>query len=982
MEKIFDSWTKFIDTLVENMPEIISNPLAWGMGLLVLIVFFVLYDLPQDKKNVRRSITGLLRYALRVVLAFTEDLLAAIESVTGFVDVIRVVLKGKLTDGVQFLLGNYAIIALSVASFFTTYNGLKNVIGVYTAALITFGIQVGILAMSSRLALDLNKRNQERVKAFKEIDYFTKKSKVDVKEGKRNATIFNKGSTYSWQVGKQSNHNEVREDGQEQPRLGRKILVHFLLLAFSMIVSIYFSYVYFFEKHIYPSLAMDTYVLTRNTISRITDDYTSKVSEMHTILQRRLQEINQQTLGSIDTAANQQIDSRIEELENQLSQMEQNRENLVNLQAELAEQFENANLEGDTAGAEGIRSRLTVVRSDINELDDKIRDLDTELRNSISDRSDNIEYFDRMDIVETLEELEKFYADPISYMEAFSIGEEENPTEGEQTRESWRSVITNHFDRVISYNRDNSPEEKDETFEDQLTIFNNYADLCEYYQNHGQVGFYNILENAEWGIQEEILEETSEDEQKEDQEETSEDEQKEDQEKTSEDKREKDQKKTSEDEQKEDQEKVSEDKRKEDQEKILKEKQKEEQDARWNQGSATLLQQMMSELNSVPDMVRWNDMGETEQNAVRALSKTEEIKDLYRLYRVSTGHVDILEMVLLKWSMDFNWLLVVILFLAAFVDVLAVILTLVKGTAHYENKLPRYRKLLHRMFIQDSRSEKDKWKIRILQWAGALGTAVGLLAFGLYYKVSGESDDAHLLASLICFVALGALISRIIAGLYRKAHDDAKDWKEEEIYKELRSAWGNQGIETIDDLKAKIEQAHSRGNGLLIKNDEVEWIVRLLAVVESEDIVRVLKPNARLLLRHIGMTRFKKRTWEYYFVNQGLSSAKDYMQGWFDEIDAAYINYEKVREHGMVLPFAVLRAEGLVAYFECEERLEKDWGVKQYAPENAYYILSGRFLRILYELIMEANTGTEFEDDFYIADDLADAYESEEMTED
>lgn len=943
MERIIKGWEDFINILVEDLPEIISNPLAWGMGLLVLIVFFVLYDLPQDKKNVRRSITGLLRYALRVVLAFIEDLLAAIESVTGFVDVIRVVLKGKLTDSVQFLLGNYAIIALSVASFFTTYNGLKDVIGVYTAALITFGIQVGILAMSSRLALDLNKRNQERVKAFKEVDYFTKKSKVDVKEGKKSATVFNKKSkpAYSWQVVKQSNQNEVREEG-----LGRKIAVHSLLLAFSMIVSIYFSYVYFFEKHVYPNLAMDTYVLTRNTISEITDDYSSKVSEMHSILQRRLQEINQQTLGSIDTAANQQIDSRIEELKNQLSQMQQDRENLLNQQAELAVQLENANLEGDTAGAEGIRSRLTVVRSDINELGDKISDLDTELRNSISDRDDNIEYFDRMDIVGALEELERFYTDPIGYMEAFSIGEEENSAEGEQTRESWRSEITNHFERVISYNRDNSPEESDDIFEDQLTIFNNYADLCEYYQNHGQVGFYNILETAEWGVQELIQENIPEQVQI----------------KARRGVLVKNQKKT--------QEKVSED------------KQKEEQDASWNQGSSMLLQQMMSELNSVPNMVRWNDMEVTEQKAVRALSKTGNIKDLYQLYRVSTGNVDILEMVLLKWGMDFNWLLVVILFLAAFVDVLAVILTLVKGTVHYENKLPRYRKLLHRMFIQNSRSEKDKWKIRILQWAGALGTAVGLLAFGLYYKVSGESRNTHLLVSLICFVALGALISRIIAGLYRKAHDDAKDWKEEEIYKELRSAWGNQGIKTIDDLRTKIEQAQSRGDGLLIKNDEVQWIVRLLAAVESEDIVRVLKPNARLLFRHIGMTRFKKRTWEYYFVNQGLSSAKDYMQGWFDEIDVAYINYEKVKEHGMVLPFAVLRAEGLIAYFECEERLEKDWGVKQYAPENAYYILSGRFLRILYELIMEANTGTEFEDDFYIADDLADAYESEEMTED
>lgn len=924
MEDVFERWEQFIDTLIEELPQIAGESLVWGMGLLLVIVFFVLYDLPQDKKNARRSITGLLRYALRVVLAFIEDLLAAVESVTGFVDVVRVILKGKLTDGVQFLLGNYAIIALSVASFFTTFNGLGKIMNnYYAAALVTFGIQVGILAMSSRLALDLNKKNQERVKAFKEIDYYTSRSKYDVKDGKDSATVIGKKS---WQV---------EEKGQ-----GRKIVLHSVLLILSMIASIYFSYVYFFEEHVQPKLAMDNYILTMNTISEITDDYTSKISEVHGILQRRLQRINQQIRESVDPAVIDQIDSKIAELENQISQRTQERETLTDEQSDLVGQYVSANETGNTASAASIEIKLSDIRNRISSIDNEISTLELELNEEISDRYDNIEYSDKIKTLEALEELDKFYTDPISYMETCLNEEEESPIEKDQAEQTWRSKVTDHFERIMSYDPEIFSEEaKEECY----TLFNNYANLCGYYQSHGQVGFYNILDTGEGETWKEILQEVQGD--------------------------------------------------------ITGEasgNQEEEQntarDNELNNKSADFLAQMLDELGGVPDIVQWSSITQEEQKAVRAFSKEEDMKELYRLYRVCTDNVDTLELVILKWRMDPNWLLAVILFLAVFVDALAVILTLVKGTMHYENKLPRYRKLLHKIFIQDIRSEKDKWAIRIMQWAGGLGVAAGLLAFGFYYSVSGSGkSNTHQIVSLICFVSLGALISRIIACLYKKAHDDARDWKEEAIYKDLRLAWEKRGINTIDDLWTRMEQVYSRKESLQVESDEVQWIVQLLATVDFEDILKVLRPNARLLFRHIGVIKLKKRTWEYYFANQGLSSAKDYIQGWYDMIDTAYISYDKVKEHGMGLQFAVLRAEGLIAYFECEECLDKPQ-----TPESdeaqpvstgvtnpyAYYILSGRFLRILFELIMEAYKGTGFEDDFYIADDLADAYESEETMED
>lgn len=937
---IFDKWNAFINALIEGAQDAVHKPLAWSMVLLIVIIFFSLYDLPQDKKKVRRSIVGLLRYALRVLLAFVEDLLSAIESVTGFVDVIRIILKGKLTDGVQFLLGNYAIIALSVASFFTTFNGLKKVVNGYAAALITFGIQVGILAMSSRLGIDLNKKNQQRARAFKEVDYFTKNSVFEVREGKEKATVFDDASlSYRWLVGPQSNKNGIKEEKQ-----GGKIVRHAFLLAFSMIVSIYFSYVYFFESHVSPNLASDNYILTMNTIAEITDDYSAGLSEMHGILLGKLQEMNQQVRGTVDVAANQQIDSNIEEVQDRLDQEEKQRDEQVTRRSELDAQRVQAELIGDTEEQVRLESLLSDIQNSINGADERIEELRKELDSKISDRDEDVRYFDRKNIIEVLDELDRFYADPIGYMASSYIAEIENPevgpaegenpetspaggenpeagsAEGNRTENAWRSEITSRFEDMMRYYSQN---EDDETYKDGLTIFNNFASLCEYYQVHGDVGFNKELANS-IDISDMAISGSD----------------------------------------------------------------KNEGDELINQKSAMLLRQMMSELNRIPVMVEWNHIEPAERNVIHALSRTKDMTDLYKLYRVSMGKVDTLEMVLLKPIMDPSWLLAVIAFLAAFVDVLAVILTLVKGTIHYENKLPRYRKLLHKMFIQDTMTDKDKWAVRLMRWAGGLGVAFGLLVFGFYYRISGdEKGDIHQVVSLICFVSLGALISWIIVGLYRKTHEDAKDWKEEELYGRLRSAWNIQEKQTAEELREQILKADKKRTPLLVGEDQVTWIVQLLSDVESEDIVKALKPNARLLFRHIGMARLKKRTWEYYFVNQGLSSAKDYIQGWFDEIDFAYIPYEKVREHGMAFPFAVLRAEGLIAYFECEESLEASSKLpvetmSDNSAVNVYYILSGRFLKILYELIMEANTGTDFEDDSYIADDLADAYEAEEMTED
>ena len=332
----------------------------------------LLYDLPRNSKKTRKSFVGLFGYAFRVMLVFINDILAAIESITGFVDVVRVVLKGKLTDSVQFLLGNYAVIALSVASFITTFNGLNTIMPWYAAAMITFGIQVGILSQSSKLALYLSKTKRKNIKAYKEIDYhFNKESldQVDTDEKKRK--VFNKSKVkYPW-----LDSDWQSDAGQKTEKTWWKILLYSILLIFSMTTSIYFSYVYFYNEFIKPSLSLNNYIYVVEEISKISDNYAKKMNELHNVLLGRLEEINRQTRSMLNLAENHQVDSiisdlqtRIEEKEGEVRELQEQRYALVRQKEEL-DQTE----ELDQAEQEGVSA----------ELRERIRDIEDQDRKSV-----------------------------------------------------------------------------------------------------------------------------------------------------------------------------------------------------------------------------------------------------------------------------------------------------------------------------------------------------------------------------------------------------------------------------------------------------------------------------------------------------------------------------------------------------------------------------------------------------------------------
>lgn len=907
MEKVWENWSSFIDTLLETGALLLINPLFYAMVILIFIIFFALYDLPRNRKKMRRSITGLLSYAMKVLWGFLGDILTAIESITNFIDVVRIVLKGKLTEGVQFLLSNYAIIALSVASFATTYNGMMRIVPWYSAALITFGIQVGILSMSSKIAIEWNNRKRQPIKAYRDIAYLTKREPLNgILDGEKKLEVFNSVRSYSWLNDDVNNQKGQTVDGN-RAHSWFYIPIHIILLIFSMCASIYFSYVYFFDLAVMPSIPMESYILSINMVTDITNECSQDIANVHSILANNLQKVNQQIRENVDSIYVDMRDTKVSSLQEQINTKTNELNAKREERSQLIGQRETEDEQGNEANAVAINENIVALDEEIEKLEDDIEALEKERDDERKGQYDDESYIENKNVLAALEALESFYVSPLTAIS-------EDGWEGEMTG---YLAMLEQFDMGLD---EQNKEGKLEKYEKWNTIFSNYVLLCNYYKEQN-------AEQTYIGMHREVMESALE------QEET-----------------------------------------------VLtayREYTENEDEDGANQilyaESSRILQNLMQELNRIPVLAMWNDMDENEKMEINNLSVATDTSEVYQLFRITTDNVNVLEMVVLKFRMKYIVMSVLMLFLAVFVDGLAVILTLNKSTINFENRLPRYRKLLYKMFIQETATYKEKWKAGLLKWSGGLGVAFGLILFGLYYTVSGHEKSAlHQTVSLICLVGLGALISRIILCLYEKSHRNVLEWKQEKLYTALKNGWNlsNQEDKVMQSLRSKIQMACESNTPLQLKNEDMQLIVDLLT--SEEECIKALKASARIVFRQIQMVVFNRRTLEYSLYNPGVSAARNYAQGWYDEVDCPCIAVNIIREYGMALDFCVLDSEGLVEYVE----IPNDYSD---APKEQYYILTGRFLRILYDLIMEAEAGAEFEDDSYIVDDLLEIDEDNDI---
>lgn len=919
MEVIIRAWGVFVDTITREGKDILTDPFLYLMIILMTIIFLTLYNVTQSRRRKKYSILGVFDYAGKLLIGFIGDGLAALESITNFIDVIRIILMGKLTEATQFLLSNYAIVALSVASFITTMNGMQQVAGWIVAAMVTFGVQVGILSMSYKIAFEWGKKKQDQKRLQQEVSYYD--HAIKIKEELKNKI----DRSYI----EEDQEKSLLGDQQSTERVsGRAIALYGVLLALSMVVSIGFSYLFLFEKWIKPTVPIENYISVVNLVKEQAESYSQSILDYQGALVSELQKYNNGMRAAVEGSMEdvRALNASAERLRQDLQEREEelNRLNTEKLDLEIQQ----AGVTDETE-LERIEIQINNLNDQIFVLEEKIEQLEDDLNEVYKDQEGNAVYLRTDAAYRALNLLDTFFADALYLAAAEDI---------EQVRADLREA----FSALIQYTTAAGAQggEGTESDEDISLIFNNYLNLCAYYAEglaaaEAQNVTYNLGLNR--AAIDSLLSNTAE---------------------------------------------------------ILEEYsasgQGEDEDAAViNAESARILETMLEILEGVPRPQKWENMSESAESAIVGLNQSRLLNQIYSFYRVSLGKVKDMELAFTKLWSRFSLMCWLMLFLAAFIDSLTVILTLNKSKNNFENALPRYRRLVYRIFIQDELSPSEKRQMKRRRFAGGVGTASGLIFFIAYYIYKGGRenwDNSVLVIALISFVSMFALISLIVVWIYEKVHRDACDWEKDETYQALKTTWDSltQDAEDENTLRGFLEKAVKRKKSITLTLEQEQELIKLLQSEEENRTVSALKAEARTLFRRIEARQLYKVVWEYKIKYPGWSMKKDYVSGWCESVDCSMVRTKDVKELGMGLAFSVLRREELIGYFEgTHQENGKNPEDDHRNESDKYYVLTKKFLRILYDLIMEAESGNKSDVEYYtFADNLSDVYEEGEINND
>ena len=137
MNSLFTYFSNSISTQVET---VVTQPVFWVMLFLLLGCLVLTYGATAHHRLSSSIINTIRQFGAFLIDTF-NSIVQALRSLFGFLDVLRLLFFGHLGRSTLYVLTNYAIIFLSMASFATTLQGLYSLIG-WMGILVSFGIQV------------------------------------------------------------------------------------------------------------------------------------------------------------------------------------------------------------------------------------------------------------------------------------------------------------------------------------------------------------------------------------------------------------------------------------------------------------------------------------------------------------------------------------------------------------------------------------------------------------------------------------------------------------------------------------------------------------------------------------------------------------------------------------------------------------------------------------------------------------------------
>lgn len=488
-----NTWNDLLELLKNNQQEILKNPLVWIVIGLMIVGIYGLYDVPR--KTSANSLGNVIRKLVQTLLDTTTDVINALGSLTGFLKVLENLLFGNLNKKTLFILNNYAIIFLSMASFATTFSGLNIVLNWVLAAFISFGIQVSILVfciLISRYIRDIKKLSQKK----KSIQQANHKDNFEETEGKNRKIRKVIRVSYKRSIptddyirkgklninGNAKNLHEIiqrEKNANENPKKAASKDVIWIkgaacagiaiLLMASVVISSSFSYLFMFEKFVNDQLAYDDHYRSIQTVHGIIRDYSKELSIYEAGLVDILSTYNDKVSKWMRLQENSPLI-----LQEEIAQKNAELDELYNQRRDL--ETERILADDDTDDTEE-QVRIEVELKDIN---NKIEAAEENLNTLEHQEGDSI-YQNRLAAYEKNIELRRFYANPLYIREP--------------DRNGILEAFSELFEIEIQYQKDESITRETEHLEftdkqrNQVRdAFNMYYVLSGYYADHDSVG--------------------------------------------------------------------------------------------------------------------------------------------------------------------------------------------------------------------------------------------------------------------------------------------------------------------------------------------------------------------------------------------------------------------------------------------------------------------------------------------------------------
>lgn len=140
MDDVYNHWKIICELLETKVRSIIIEPLFWIMIFLLLCCVVLAYG-GASQNRLFSSVVNTLRQLGWFFIDTFNSIIQACKSLFGFLDVLKLLFFGHLGQSTLYVLTNYGIIFLSMASFATTMQGMFSLIS-WTGILVSFGVQV------------------------------------------------------------------------------------------------------------------------------------------------------------------------------------------------------------------------------------------------------------------------------------------------------------------------------------------------------------------------------------------------------------------------------------------------------------------------------------------------------------------------------------------------------------------------------------------------------------------------------------------------------------------------------------------------------------------------------------------------------------------------------------------------------------------------------------------------------------------------